>query len=275
MARVKYVATAVTQGTRYKNAALAVGLVGFVGGVYFFTYGKMKTVRPGRSACCAPARAAWAPARRCGPAGARALRTLRGRRAKASTRPPSHSRPRPHPASPPLICRMSSARSRRSSTRSAPSSRRWLRSRQQAAQAARPPPPRSSSEPFLPRALQPFTVLFCVCGDARPAAASTRSISYATRPSAATVAPSRMRCALPPSAAGVSAVQPAWQRGGLWPCAVQGCRAARRQHDALLCAAARARGQQRAHFRSSPRGRRLPCAGWPVVSAGGAGASST
>ena len=48
MARVKYVAMAAggaaAQGVRWKNAALAAGLVGFVGSVYFFTYGKMKTV---------------------------------------------------------------------------------------------------------------------------------------------------------------------------------------------------------------------------------------
>lgn len=79
MVRVKYVATTVTQGTtRYKNAALAAGLIGFVGGVYFFTYGKMKTVRPGRSACCAPARAAWPAGAAMRPSGARALRTLVG-----------------------------------------------------------------------------------------------------------------------------------------------------------------------------------------------------
>lgn len=40
----------VSAATRRKNAALAVALVGFVGGVYQYTYAKMKTVRR----ACAP-----------------------------------------------------------------------------------------------------------------------------------------------------------------------------------------------------------------------------
>lgn len=38
-------AVTVTRATRLKNMALAGGLVAFVGGVYQYTYSKMKTVR--------------------------------------------------------------------------------------------------------------------------------------------------------------------------------------------------------------------------------------